>query len=326
MTESASGSSRSTHASTPGLVPEHAAMLRREDSRLGSETPVNGASRANPGFRHGTVTRRWLGNLRGRVQARPSAFSLRAARRRLSPAGRTGLLAASRDRGEFPPAAPAPPFPNPSFQRVEEPSALGPRHQSAARAQLSRQGKAGPRSPTADRDCCPPPQLGHRNRVPCVLRRSPRPRHVPHVTPRTPAPAPEAHSPQRRHRHGRCRPDSPCRGHRERRRGRHPQHSASTTRLAPRRDRLHSGSWGHRTLIWHVRAQRELPWRARAGYGESWHHYSSRRWLSKAMEWTPPRPTASQCTKEKAHAGCVQRSREASMDNVSIIGIDISKR
>ena len=194
---------------------------------------------------------------------------LRAARRCLSPAGRTRLLAASRDRREFPPAAPAPPFPNPRFQRVEEPSALGPRHQSAARARLSRQGKAGPRSPTADRDCCPPPQLGHRNRVPRVLRRSPRLRHVPHVTPRTPAPVPEAHSPQRRHRHGRCRPDPPCRDHRERRRGRHPQHSGPTTRLAPRRDRPHSGSWGHRTLIWHVRAQQELPWRARAGYSEA---------------------------------------------------------
>ena len=105
------------------------------------------------------------------------------------------------------------------------------------------------RPPTADRDCCPPPQLGHRNRVPRVLRRSPRLRHVPHVTPRAPAPAPEAHSPQRRHRHGRCRPDSPCRDHRERRRGRHPQLSAPTTRLAPRRDRPHSGSWDHRTLI-----------------------------------------------------------------------------
>ena len=57
MTESASRSSRSTHASTPGLAPEHAAMLRRGDSRLGSETPVNGASRANPEFRRGTVTR-----------------------------------------------------------------------------------------------------------------------------------------------------------------------------------------------------------------------------------------------------------------------------
>ena len=67
--------------------------------------------------------------------------------------------------------------------------------------------------------------------------------------PRTPAPGPEAHSPQRRHRHGRCRPDSPCRDHRERRRGRHPQHSAPKTRLAPRRDRPHSGSWGHGTLI-----------------------------------------------------------------------------
>ena len=236
------------------------------------------------------VARRRLGNLRGGAHARPSAFPLRAARRRRSPAGRTGLLAASWDRREFLPTTPAPPFPNPPFQRVEEPPALGPRHQSAARARQSRQGKAGPRSPTADRDCCPPPQSGHRNRVPCVLRRSPRPRHVPHVTPRTPAPAPEAHSPQRRHRHGRCRPDSPCRGHRERRRERHPQHSASTTRLAPRRDRLHSGSWGHRTLIWHVRAQRELSWRARAGYGEAWHHYSSRRCLSKAMGWTPPDP------------------------------------
>ena len=61
MTESASRSSRSTHASTPGLAPEHAAMLRRGDSRLGGETPVNGASRANPEFRRGTVTRRWLG-------------------------------------------------------------------------------------------------------------------------------------------------------------------------------------------------------------------------------------------------------------------------
>ena len=61
MTESASRSSRSTHASTPGLAPEHAAMLRRGDSRLGAETPVNGASRANPEFRRGTVTRRWLG-------------------------------------------------------------------------------------------------------------------------------------------------------------------------------------------------------------------------------------------------------------------------
>ena len=172
MTESASRSSRSTHASTPDRAPEHAAMLRRGDSRLGGETPVNGASRANPEFRRGTVTRRWLGNLRGGAHARPSAFSLPAARRRLSPAGRSGLLAASRDRREFPPAAPAPPFPNPPFQRVEEPSALGPRHQSAARARLSRQGKAGPRSPTVDRDCCPPPQLGHRNRVPCVLRRS----------------------------------------------------------------------------------------------------------------------------------------------------------
>ena len=118
-------------------------------SRLGGETPVNGASRANPGFRRGTVTRRWLGNLRGGAHARPSAFSLRAARRRLSPAGRTGLLATSRGRCEFPPAAPAPPFPNPPFQRVEKPSALGPRHQSAARARLSRQGKAGPRSRTA---------------------------------------------------------------------------------------------------------------------------------------------------------------------------------
>ena len=139
--------------------------------------------------------------------------------------------------------------------------AISPPHAPDCRARA----RPGPRSPTADRDCCPPPQLGHRNRVPCVLRRSPRPRHVPHVTPRTPAPAPEVHSPQRRHRHGRCRPDSPCRDHRERRRGRHPQHSAPTTRLAPRRDRPHSGSWGHRTLIWHVRAQRELPWRARAG-------------------------------------------------------------
>ena len=137
-------------------------MLRRGDSRLGGETPVNGASRANPGFRRGTVTRRWLGNLRGGAHARPSSFSLRAARRRLSPAGRTGLLAASRDRREYLPATPAPPFPNPPFQCVEEPSALGSRHQSAARTRLSRQGKAGPRSPTADRDCCPPPQLGHR--------------------------------------------------------------------------------------------------------------------------------------------------------------------
>ena len=57
MTESASESSRSTHASTPRLVPEHAAMLRRGDSRLGGETPVNAASRANPEFRRGTVTR-----------------------------------------------------------------------------------------------------------------------------------------------------------------------------------------------------------------------------------------------------------------------------
>ena len=56
MTESASESSRSTHASTPRLVPEHAAMLRRGDSRLGVETPVNAASRANPGFRRGTAT------------------------------------------------------------------------------------------------------------------------------------------------------------------------------------------------------------------------------------------------------------------------------
>ena len=54
---------------------------------------------------------------------------------------------------------------------------------------------------------------------------------------------------RRRHRHGRCRPDSPCRDHRERRCGRHPQLSAPTTRLAPRRDRPHSGSWDHRTLI-----------------------------------------------------------------------------
>ena len=141
------------------------------------------------------------------------------------------------------------------------------------------------------------------NRVPCVLRRSPRPRHVPHVTPRTPAPAPEAHSPQRRHRHGRCRPDSPCRDHRERRRGRHPRHSAPTTRVAPRRDRPHSGSWGHRTLIWHVRAQRQLPWRARAGYGEAWHHYSSRRWFSKAMGWTPPDPWRHSASRRKRTLG-----------------------
>ena len=66
-----------------------------------------------------------------RVTARPSAFSLRIARRCLSPAGWTGLLATSRDRHEFPPAAPAPPFPNPPFQPVEEPPVRGVRHQSA---------------------------------------------------------------------------------------------------------------------------------------------------------------------------------------------------
>ena len=166
-----------------------------------------------------------------RVAARPSAFSLRVARRRLSPAGRTRLLADSRDRREFPPAAPAPPFPNPPFQPVEKPPVLGARHQCASRARLSRRGKAGPRSPTADRARCPPPRLGHRNRVPCVLRSSPRPRHVPHFTLRTPAPAAEARSPQRRRCHGRCWPGSPRRHHRERKRGRHPQHSAPRSTL-----------------------------------------------------------------------------------------------
>ena len=179
-----------------------------------------------------------------RVAARPSAFSLRVARRRLSPAGRTRLLAASRDRRKFPPAAPAPPFPNPPFQPVEKPPVLGARHQCAARTRLSRRGKAGPRSPTADRARCPSPRLGHRNRVPCVLRSSPRPRHVPHFTLRTPAPAPEARSPQRRRCHGRCRPGSPCRHHCERKRGRHPQHSAPRSTL--RRDRPHSRSWRSR--------------------------------------------------------------------------------
>ena len=44
--------------------------MSESESRLGGETPVNAASRANPGFRRGTVTRRWLGNLRGGAHAR----------------------------------------------------------------------------------------------------------------------------------------------------------------------------------------------------------------------------------------------------------------
>ena len=39
-----------------------------------------------------------------------------------------------------------------------------------------------------------------------------------------------------------------------------------------------------------------------------------------------PLPTASRCVKKRTHAACVQGIRGASMDNVSIIGIDISKR